>query len=309
MKAFLAIIFSASFCFSAIRVTTPILFAALGALISDKAGAVNIGLEGIMLLSALAGVVGSAWSGSALVGLLAAVLIGVGVSLVLAYFTLQLKTHVILGGIAINLFADGGSVFALYLLTGDKGTSASLPSKVLPNVELPGIRDIPVIGSIVSGHNALVYVGLLCVVGVYVVLKHTPLGLKIKAAGEAPNAAESVGIDVNRVRYIALALSGLFAGLGGAFLSMGYVSWFSQGMSAGRGWIALAAEAMGRCTVLGTTGASFLFGAADALSNSLNILNIPSELVRIVPYAATILGLLLYAVGDSRKRKKKGNCA
>ncbi len=306
MNGFLSIIFSTNFCFSVIRVTTPILFAGLGALVSDRAGAVNIGLEGIMLLSALAGVVGSAWSGSALVGLLAAVLVGIVLALVLAYFTLRLKTHVILGGIAINLFADGGSVFALFLLTGDKGTSASLPSKVLPNVDLPGLREIPILGSIFSGHNVLVYVGVLCVVGVYVMLKRTPLGLKIKAAGEAPNAAESVGIDVTRVRYIALALSGLFAGLGGAFLSMGYVSWFSQGMSAGRGWIALAAEAMGRGTVLGTTGASLLFGAADALSNSLNILNIPSELVRIVPYLATVIGLVAYVAGDSRKRKKKG---
>jgi general nucleoside transport system permease protein len=309
MSGLLSIVLSASFFFSVIRVTTPILFAGLAALVSDKAGAVNIGLEGIMLLSALAGVVGSAWSGSALVGLLAAVAAGVALALVLAYFTLELKTHVILGGVAINLFADGGSVFALYLLTGDKGTSASLPSKVLPNLSIPGLRDLPMIGETLSGHNVLVYGAALSAVAVYLMLKRTPLGLKIKAAGEAPSAAASVGIDVKRVRYVALALSGLLAGLGGAFLSMGYVSWFSQGMSAGRGWIALAAEAMGRATVVGTTAASLLFGAADALSNTLNILNIPSELVRTVPYIATVLGLLVYALADTRARRLKGRKA
>jgi general nucleoside transport system permease protein len=309
MNGFLSIVATTGFFFSVIRVTTPILFAGLGALVSDRAGAVNIGLEGIMLLSALAGVVGSAWSGSALAGLAAAVIIGVATALVLAYFTLELKTHVILGGVAINLFADGGSVFALYLLTGDKGTSASLASKVLPNLSIPGVRDIPVLGEVISGHNVLVYAAALAAAAVFIMLKRTPLGLKIKAAGEAPNAAESVGIDVKRVRYAALALSGLLAGLGGAFLSMGYVSWFSQGMSAGRGWIALAAEAMGRATVVGTAAASLLFGAADALSNSLNILNIPSELVRIVPYAATVLGLLVYALVDTRAKRMKGGKA
>jgi simple sugar transport system permease protein len=302
----LSIVFSADFFFSTIRVTTPILFAALAALVSDRAGAVNIGLEGIMLMSALAGVLGSAWTGSALAGLAAAVLIGVAAALVLAYFTLKLKTHVILGGIAINMLADGGTVFVLSLATHDKGTSASLPSKVLPSLSIPGIDDLPVLGRIVSGHNVLTYVAVLSVIGIYVMLKRTPLGMKIKAAGEAPQAAESVGIDVSRVRYTALALSGLFAGLGGAFLSMGYVSWFSRGMSSGRGWIALAAEAMGRGTAMGTTAAAFLFGAADALSNSLGVLKIPSELVKTVPYLATIIGISVYAVADTRAKKRKG---
>lgn len=306
MNSFLAIILSPDFLFSVIRVTTPILFAALGALVSDRAGAVNIGLEGIMLLAALAGVVGSAFTGSAFIGLLAAMAVGVATAMVLAYFTLELKTHIILGGVAINLFADGGSIFALYLLTHDKGTSASLPSKVLPAVAIPGIKDIPFLGPVVSGHNLLTYVAVLAVIAVYLMLKRTPLGMKIKAAGETPQAAESVGINVTRVRYIALALSGLLAGLGGAFLSMGYVSWFSQGMAAGRGWIALAAEAMGRATTMGTLGASVIFGAADALSNSLNILNIPSELIKTVPYVATVLGLFIFAVRDTWNKKRKG---
>ncbi|GAA0180017.1 ABC transporter permease [Clostridium sediminicola] len=305
MDSFLEIIFTASFGFSILRVTTPILFAALGALISDRAGVVNIGLEGVMLLSALSGVIVSASTQSAIVGLLGAVCTGILLSGALAYFTIKLRTHIILGGIALNLLADGGSIFILYLLTGDKGTSASLPSKVLPNIELPLINKIPVIGEIISGHNVLTYVAILAVICVYYMLNRTPLGMKIKAIGENSNAAESVGIKVKKIQYIALMLSGLFAGLGGAFLSMGYVSWFSRNMSAGRGWIALAAEAMGRGTTIGTAITSLLFGVADALSNSLQILNIPSELISIIPYAATVLGLWLYAVQTTNRMKKR----
>lgn len=300
------LIFTTNFVFSVIRVTTPILFAALGALISDRAGAVNIGLEGIMLMSALAGVIVSAATGSAMIGLLGAVLIGVLTASLLAYFTLKLKTDVILGGIAINLFADGGTIFLLYLITGDKGTSASLASKVLPNINIPIVQNIPIIGQIISGHNVLTYGAIFSALAVWYILNKTPLGLRIRSVGENPNAAESVGINVNKTRYIALALSGVFAGLGGAFLSMGYVSWFSRGMSAGRGWIALAAEAMGRGTVVGTTLTSILFGTADALSNALQLLNIPAELITIIPYVATVIGLLFYAIRETNNKKAKG---
>lgn len=305
MHKLLETIFTTDFAFSAIRVTTPILFAALGALISDRAGAVNIGLEGIMLMSALAGVVVSAYTKSAFLGLLGAILIGLIAASILAYFTLKLKADVILGGIATNFFADGVTIFLLYYLTGDKGTSSSLASKVLPNLNIPIINKIPVLGEIISGHNILTYVGILSTIGVWFLLNKTSLGLRIRSVGENENAARSVGINVIKIRYLAIALSGVFAGLGGAFLSMGYVSWFSRGMSAGRGWIALAAEAMGKGTVLGTTLSSLLFGVADALSNTLQLLNIPSELIKIMPYLTTVVGLLIYAIADTKKRKMK----
>ncbi|MBS4536765.1 ABC transporter permease [Clostridium sp. D2Q-14] len=305
MNSFFDTIFTSDFVFSTIRVTTPILFAALGALISNKAGSPNIGLEGIMLMSALGGVVFSAYTGSAFIGLLGAVLVGLISASILAYFTLKLKTDVILGGIAINFFADGGTIFLLYYLTGDKGTSSSLPSKVLPNIDLPIIQNIPVLGDIISGHNILTYVAIILIIGVWYLLNKTATGLRIKSVGENEDAAKSVGVNIMKVRYLAMALSGVFAGLGGAFLSMGYVSWFSRGMSAGRGWIALAAEAMGRGTVLGTTLSSILFGAADALSNTLQLLGIPSELISIIPYLATVIGLLIYAINNTKKRKLK----
>lgn len=304
MKVLFDVIFSTAFGYAILRVTTPILFAALGALISDRAGVTNIGLEGIMLTSALVGVIVSALTGSAWIGLLAAVIAGILIGLFIAYFALNLKTDIILTGIAVNLMASGGTIFVLYLVAHDKGMSASLNSKIMPSVALPLIKDIPVLGPILSGHNILTYFSLIAVFLVYILLYKTPLGLRIRAVGENSNAADSVGISVNKIRYIALAISGALAGFGGAYLSMGYVSWFSTNMTAGRGFIALAAEAMGRGTPLGTFLTSLLFGFADALSNSLQSLRIPAEFVQMIPYIATLLGLVIYATQEKSKIEK-----
>lgn len=305
MSNFWDIIFSTNFAFSVLRVTTPILFAALGALISNRAGIINIGMEGIMLVSALTGVLASSYAGNAWVGLLAAALGGVMISGILAIFTLQFKTDIILGGIAINMFASGGTVFILYLLTGDKGTSAALQSKVLPSINIPLIKDIPILGPIISGHHVLTYFSFVAIFVVYYLLNKTPLGLRIRSVGENPQAAQSVGVSVKKTQYFALLLSGLFASLGGAYMSMGYLSLFTRDMTAGRGWIAIAAEAMGRGTTMGTVGASFLFGIADALANALQVLKIPAELISILPYLATVIGLIVYAVRESHKKKNR----
>lgn len=304
MEKLFDIIFTTSFGYSILRVTTPILFASLAALISNKAGVINIGLEGIMLTAALMGVVTSAFTQSALIGVICAVIAGILLSLLLAYFSLNLKSDIILTGIALNLLASGGTVFLLYLVAKDKGISISLKSMIVPEVNIPLISEIPVLGSILSGHNILTYLALLTVLLVYIFLYKMPLGLKIRAVGENPNAADSVGISVKRIQYLALALSGALAGLGGAYMSMGYVSWFSRDMTAGRGFIALAAEAMGRGTPFGTLIASLVFGFADALSNVMQSLRVPAEFVQMIPYATTILGLVLYSVKLSNKTKK-----
>lgn len=304
MSELFEIILNPTFWFSVIRVTTPIIFPALGAVITNKAGTPNIGLEGIMLFASLSGVLISASTANVWLGLLAAVLTGVALSLFLGYFTLKLQTDVILGGIALNLFASGGTIFLLYLVTGDKGTSASLPSKVLPNIDIPLIENVPFIGEIVSGHNILTYVAFISLIAMSFLFRKTVLGRKIKAVGEYDQAAESVGISVVRTRYIAFIISGIFCGLGGAFLSMSYVSWFSRDMTAGRGWIALAAEAMGRGTVGGTALSSVLFGFASALGNTLQKFSIPSELIGTIPYVATVVGIVVFSMTEARKKSK-----
>ncbi|SDY23688.1 ABC transporter permease [Tindallia californiensis] len=305
MDSLFNLIFSTTFGYSVLRVTTPILFATLGAMISIKAGVVNISMEGTMLTAALTGVVISGYTGSAFAGLVGAVLIGMLLGLMLGYFALNLKTNIILAAIAINLMASGGTVFALFVISGDRGISSSISSQVLPRVSIPILENIPILGDILSNHNILTYVSLLSVFLVYVFLYKTPLGLQIRAVGENSHAAESVGISVQKVQYIALILSGAFAGFGGAYMSMGYVSRFSTDMTAGRGFIALAAEALGMGRPLGILLASLLFGAADALSNSLQRFKIPSEFVQMLPYLVTIIGLVIYAIRQKNASKRQ----
>ena len=304
MKAFMDLIFTTDFFYSIFRVTTPLLFASMGAVISDVAGVPNIALEGMMLIAAFAGMFFSYFFESALAGLLFALLFAVLCAGVLAFFTLYYKTNIILGGIAINSLASGGTIFFLYLAAHDKGTSVSLPSKVLPNVNIPLIQDIPVIGPAISGHNVLTYLAVAAVIFTFFLLKRTSLGWHIRAVGEKREAADSVGISVEKTQAIALILSGLMCGFGGAFMSMGYVSWFSRDMVSGRGWIALAAEAMGLQHPLGTAATSLLFGVADALSNAVATLGRPSDLVKTIPYCATLAGL---AVCSSRTYRRMKN--
>jgi len=304
MNQVFQIILSPQFAYSVLRVSTPILFATLGALISDKAGVINIALEGIMLISALAGVIFSAITGSAILGLFMAVIFGGLMGLSLGYFSLNLKTDVILAAVAINLIASGGTVFILFLVAGDKGISSSLASKVLPKINIPGLESIRGIGPILSGHNVLTYLAFLSVLIIWFLLYKTPLGLRIRAVGENEHAADSVGISVVKTRYIALVLSGVMAGFGGAYMSMGYVSWFSRDMTAGRGFIALAAEAMGGGTPIGCVLTSLLFGFFDALSNSLQLLKIPYEFVSMIPYLATVVGLVIYTIRKTKKLRR-----
>ena len=304
MDSLFSAIFSADFISSVLRLSTPILFAGLAALITDKAGVINIGLEGIMLSAALAGVVGSAFGGNAFVGLLLALVVGVTIGLLMAYFAIGLKTDIVLTGIALNLMASGGTFFLLYVITKDKGMSTSLKSFTMPVIQLPLIKSIPVLGDILSGHNLLTYLAFLFTVLVWILLYRTPLGLRIRVVGENISAAESVGIPVKKVQFTALTISGVLASMGGAYMSMGYMDKFARDMTAGRGFIALAAEALGRATPLGTLIASLFFGMVDALSSNLQILNVPVQFVQMLPYVCTIVGLVIYS---AIKGKNKTN--
>ncbi len=304
MQNLILTILSTEFIFSVIRVTTPILFASLAALITSKAGVINIGIEGIMLISALAGVIISAYSQSLIVGILGAILIGVIIATIMAGFALKLKADLVLTGLAINMFATGITVYILYSLTGDKATSTALPSLVVPSIHLPIIRHIPILGGIISGHNILTYLAFVSVIVTYIIIYKLPIGVRIRAVGENPEAVKSVGVSVVKIRFISLIISGVFSALGGAYMSMGYMPWFTSEMVAGRGFIGLAAQSLGGSTPGGTLFASLVFGLADALSNILQTLNIPAEFIQSIPYITTILGLIVYSVIQTRKKKK-----
>ena len=304
MEALFEILLKEDFWFAVIRSTTPILLTTLGAMIAARAGARNIALEGTMLTAAFVGVAASHFTQSAFVGLLFAVISGIILSNIIAYFALKLKSNIIISGISLNLMASGMTVFGLYLLTGDKGASTSLNSLALPNVNIPIIENIPVIGKIISGHNILTYVALILVLLVYIMFKYTQLGLRIKAVGESPEAAESVGISVNKVKYIALTMSGTLAALGGAFLSMGYVTLFSAGMTSGRGYIALATQSMAGANPVVGLLTSGLFGFAESMSNYLQGINLPIEFIQMLPYLAIVVIYVVYCANKTKQENK-----
>lgn len=298
-------IFSAAFLYSALRVTTPILFAALGGAVAKKAGVTNIGLEGTMLASALAGVVGSAYTQSLFVGALCGIVTGLLISGLLAYFAIKMKAEIFLTGLMINMIASGATVFIMYLLTKDKGTTTKLKSLVFPQLSLPLVKDVPFLGEVLSNHNVLTYLSFLSVALVWFFINRTKFGIRIRAVGENPKAAESVGINVVKTQVTALLVCGLLASLGGMYLSMGYVSCFSRDMTAGRGFTAVAAQYLGRANPGGTLMASLVFGVADALANVLQSLRVPAEFVQMLPYAATLLGLIFYSVNAKRTKRLK----
>lgn len=306
MENFINLILSPEFFFGVLRLMTPILFASLAALVAKNSGVVNMSIEGTMLFSALFGVIGSALFQSVIMGLVFAIGIGITISLLLAYFKIKMKTDVILAAIAINLLATGATVFLLYLFSGERGASSSLASKVVPSLVIPGLMDIPILGNVILGQNLLVYVAIFAVIFIYYMLYKTPLGLKMRAVGGNPGAAESVGVSVDKIQYTALTISGVLAGLGGAFMSMGYLSIFTAGMVSGRGFIGLAAANVGGQNPIGALIASLLFGFFDALGNNLQSFKIPVELIFMIPYITTIIAFALssYRIANEKKRKK-----
>lgn len=310
IKDLLPSLIQPDFIFSIIRITAPILFAALAAVIAQKAGVTNIGLEGIMMISALFGALFSYWTQSWIIGVLGAVLVGGLLGLIIGFFSLRLKTDIILAGIAINMLGDGGTIFLLYAFTGMRGNTSSLssPNILIPSINIPLLKDIPYIGLILSGHAVLTYISFIMVYVIWLLLYKTPLGLNIRAVGEGSSAAQSVGVSVIKIQYIALLLSGMLSGMGGAFMSMYYSQSWNSGMVAGRGFIALAAEAMGRGEPVGAMFSSLLFGLAQALKNKVSGIqgfSSYSNLVSSIPYIVTILGLFIYAASTYKKLKKK----
>ena len=304
-------IFTAAFIATIIRISTPIILPALGGLISELAGVINIALEGIMLAAAFFGVVVGALSPQWFPGLpvwlypwfgvLAGLIAGVVLAWIIAFSYLELGADVILAAWAINILAAGGTVFIMFALTGDKGSTSTLASPAIPNIAIPFVNDIPVLGTLLNaenltGYNIMTYAAIFFTGLVWIFLYKMPLGTHLRAVGEDPEAAASVGINVKRVQYIALLMSGFLAALGGLNLSMGYLTIFQANMTAGRGFIALAAVFLGNKNPIGTVIAAIIFGAATALGAQLGTLNIPNQYVEMLPPFVTIAALVIYSL-------------
>lgn len=311
MELFLTV-FSAAFFVTIIRTTTPLLLATMGGLIADLSGALNVALEGMMLIGALTAVIVSVyapWYVAVIAGMGAGALLG----LIMAFFAFRLKADIILVGFAINILAAGGTVFALALATGgDKGTSINLPSKAIPAIDLSFLSNIPVIGptltAFLSGHSVLSWFAALLVFAVWYFLYRTPWGLWLRGVGEYPAAPEAAGVPVNRIRTLSLIVSGALAGIGGAQLAMFNYVGFTRDMTAGRGFIALGAVLLGARHPVGALIAALLFGTFEAFAVVLpGLFNwIPAELIRMIPFIVTIAALVLFSIRAQRALALRG---
>ncbi len=272
-----------------LRYATPLVFGALGGLISERAGVVNIGLEGMMLMGAFFGAYGADKTGSWVGGLIIGVLAGCSLAAIHALFSIHLQADQIVSGTALNFMAVGITGYFFIDIYGEQGTPDNLPA--VPDVNLH-LNSLGYFGDAIGHLNLLVWLALLTVAVVWFVVFRTPAGLRLRSVGENPKAAETVGISVYRTRYAAVIASGGLAAAGGAYLSIGFVHSFSQNMVAGRGFIALAALIAGRWKPVQTLGIALLFGFTSALAQRLPVFS-PSAatLFQALPYVVTLIAV------------------
>lgn len=286
-----------------LRTASPILLAALGGTFSQRAGVFNIALEGYMLVGAFVAVLVTSMTGSLLLALGAAILASVTLALVMAFFVITLRGDEIIVGIAVNLLALGLTAFLLQEVTS--GSAFLRLEFGLPNVDLPFLEPIPIVGPLLAHQGILVWVSFVLIPLVSWTLYRTGLGLRIRAVGESPEAAISAGVAPARMRYIAFGISGAFCALAGAQLAMGALSLFSINMTAGRGIIAFAAVIFGRGVPKWVVMAALLFGFADAVANRMQALGLPVQFALMMPYILTIAVLLAAAVPWARLAARK----
>jgi len=287
-----------------IRTATPLILAALGGLLTMHAGILNIGMEGMILIGAFFGVLGSYMFSSALMGVLIAIVSGILIGLLFGVFVIDLKSDEFIIGIAINIFAGGLTVFLLRSVFGVKGAFSSPDIMPLPDVHLPFLEAIPFLNTILNNHSIFVYLSWIFVVLVYIFLYKTPYGFWLRASGEHPESLETAGISPKKMKYLSAVLCGVFCGMAGAHLSLGYLTLFTENMSAGRGFISLAAIIFGSANPVNTFGASLLFCFFDALGIRLQGVGIPSQFTQMIPYVVTVVALLFVV-----QRKTKGKVA
>jgi ABC-type uncharacterized transport system permease subunit len=295
-----------NFLSSSVRMATPLLIAALGLSISERSGVMNIGVEGMMLMAAFGAYVGAKLASSYWLGLLVGVTFALVTILIFAITTITYKANQVIVGTAINILSTGLSSFLYrWIFYGTGRLDEGIAAKTFPIVEIPLLSKIPVIGKMLFSQNIIVYFGLVMTVILWVVIYKTSLGLKITAVGDHPKAAESVGIDVIKVRYLAVLFSGILIGVAGTFLSIAQSSSFGEEMTAGRGFIAMAVIILGKWNPVGALGGALVFGTASALQMFFQTLGveIPTNLIMMVPYIATVIAVLLlskHRVGKPR---------
>ena len=291
-----------SFIITVLRLSAPILLCAIGSLFCDRAGVTNISLEGMMLISSFTAVLGSFITGSWLAGLLAAICASVLASLFFALITIRFGGAELVVGFTMNVLLDGLSVFLLRSIFKVSGSFVSEKIVKIPSFSVPLIKNIPVLGGLVTELIIVVCGAYGSVFLAYFIFRKTHLGLQIIASGENPQAAATVGINVYKIRLLMLVITGGLCGMAGAQLSLGYLSMFTEGMTAGRGFIALVAVMFARGSAFRVLLVTMLFGAAEMLSNYLQLYQFSSYLILMIPYICVIALTIIQLIFERKKK-------
>ncbi|MCC6147061.1 MAG: ABC transporter permease [Anaerolineaceae bacterium] len=318
MLEFLGIFTTVEFYIAVVQMTTPILLAAMGGLIAERSGIIPFGMEGMMLMGTVGGVIGSGLTDRVEVGLLLAMLAGVFIAVLYAIMAVSVGANQVVTAVALNMGALGlSSLLYVLAFAGGKGEVIEdvIRVRAMPLWKIPVLGEIPFIGKVLFNQYPLVYLAFFMAPVVWFILYRTSWGLKIRAVGEHPHAADTVGIHVLKVRYLTLIVCGMLAGLAGAFLSIGAFNAWQENMTSGRGFIAYTSIVFGRWEPIGAFLGSFLFGAADALQLRMQTQNIqvPFQVMVAFPYIVTVIVLVLSgksakwpaASGEAFKRESK----
>ena len=287
---------------SVLRSLIPILLAALGGMIADRARVFNIGLEGMILVGAFAGVAASFFTHNWLIGVIVAMMAGALFSLILGYGAVYRKGDPIVLAIAMNILAVGMTSFLLVAMFKVQGSFQDPGIDSIPVWRIPVLADIPWIGALFA-LTPLGYLALLLVPALWIMLFRMPVGLRLRGVGERPLAAATMGVNPQRYQLWAVVASGALAGLGGAQLALGNVVGFTENMSAGRGWIAVVVVMLARAHPVGVLGAALLFGFADAIGFRLQAFGLPQQLTDAGPYVITLIALVLMSTRFRKARQ------
>lgn len=288
---------------TALRMLPPILLAGMGGMLSSRVGLLNMALEGMMLMGAFVAVVASYYSGSAYIGLISAGIFGGLVGFLFALFNIKFKADNIVVGVAVNMLALGLTKYFLKILFGVSGAFSSPDIIGLKTISLPFLSKIPILRSF-NNQSIMVYVSIILVFVLHYIFYQTPLGLRIRATGSHDSAVETAGVNVTTLRYLVISTSGILCGLGGAHLSIGQLSMFTDNMTNGRGFMSMAAAIFGRNTPLGTLLGSTMFSITNALTLRLQTIGLPPSLIEIIPFAITLITLYFVALNKVRKKKQ-----
>ncbi|MBC8452543.1 MAG: ABC transporter permease [Spirochaetes bacterium] len=284
-------IFTPALAAATLGMATPLIFGSISGTFSERTGVINLGIEGMMLMGAFGAGMATLITGNPWIGVLFGGLLGAFMGLIHAVMCIKFRANQSVVGVGINIMAAGIPAIILQFYWGNPGRTPMLES--IENISVPLLSRIPVLGDMIGKLNPLTYLALLLVLVSHVIIFKTPFGLRMRAVGHHPKAVDTVGVNVFRIRYICVITSGFLAGIGGSYLAVAQLSMFVNGMTAGRGFVALAAMIFGKWTPLGCLGAALLFGFSDALQMTLQAkgVPIPSDFLLMIPYILTMIAL------------------